>query len=246
MRLKEFLLFSFIFVVIVSCEKNNSAAADTASTGKGGSMARFTIAAGHLYLADYNTVEVYDISGGNAIKKTSVPVDWGVETIFPYKDKLFIGSSVGMFIYSIADPANPVKLGSALHVRSCDPVVADDRYSYVTLRGSGLCGAAQDGLYIYDIKDIMKPKQLSLLPLQSPYGLGLKDSVVFVCRANYGLTAVNVKNPSNPKEMYTLKDGFFLDVIPIGELLVCYVIDGLLLYDISDPGKITKLGNLDY
>jgi len=246
MRLKEFLIFSFIFVVIISCEKNDAASADAASTGKGGSMARFTIAANHLYLADYNAVEVYDISGGNAIKKTRVPVDWGVETIFPYKDKLFIGSSNGMFIYSIADPANPVKLGSALHVRSCDPVVADDNYSYVTLRGSGQCGAAQDGLYIYDIKDILKPKQLSLLPLQSPYGLGMKDSVVFVCRANNGLTAVNVKDPSKPKEMYTVKDGNFVDVIPFDQLLICYVSKGILLYDASDPGKIVKLGNVNY
>jgi hypothetical protein len=46
--------------------------------------------------------------------------------------------------------------------------------------------------------------------------------------------------------MYTMKDGNFIDVIPIDDLLVCYVLDGLLLYDISDPGKITKLGNLNY
>jgi len=235
-----------MFVVIVSCEKNTANSADAASTGKGGSMARFTIAANHLYLADYNTIEVYDISGGTATKKTSVQVDWGVETIFPYKDKLFIGSVNGMFIYSIADPSNPVKLGSALHVRSCDPVVADDKYSYVTLRGSGTCGAAEDGLYIYDITDVLKPKQLSLLRLQSPYGLGMKDSVMFVCRASNGLTAVNVKDPSNPKVMYTVKDGNFIDVIPIDQLLICYVLNGILLYDASDPGKIVKLGNMNY
>ena len=246
MRFKQFVIVIFLFVVIVSCEKNGGTAADASSTGKGGSMARFTIAANHLYLADYNALEVYDISGGNATKKASVPLDWGVETIFPYKDKLFIGSTNGMFIYSIADPANPVKLGSAQHVRSCDPVVADEKYSYVTLRGSGQCGAAQDGLYIYDIKDVLRPKQLSLLPLQSPYGLGLVDSVVFVCRADKGLTAVNVKDPVNPKEMYTVKDANFLDVIPIDQLLICYVLDGILLYDASDLKKIVKLGNLNY
>ena len=243
--MKQFFLINFLFILVVSCEKGDTAAAETASTGKGGSMARFTIAANHLYLADYNHIEVYDISGGTAVKKNPVHIGFGVETIFPYKDKLFIGSVDGMFIYSIANPSQPVKLGSARHVRSCDPVVADDKYSYVTLRGNG-CGAAQDGLYIYDINDIMKPTQISLLPLQSPYGLGLKDSVVFVCRANYGLTAVNVKDPRNPKEMYTLKEANFVDVIPLDDLLICYVTDGLLLYDISNLEKITKLGNVKY
>src|SRR5262245_5900912 len=124
MYIRHLILLCFLFIIIISCEKNNTAAADAAanSTGKGGSMARFTIAANHLYLADYSTIEVFDISGSSVVKKNSVNVGFAVETIFPYKDKLFIGSRDGMFIYSITNPANPVKLGSALHLRSCDPV----------------------------------------------------------------------------------------------------------------------------
>ena len=246
MHIRNWIVFGILFILIISCEKNNSAAADASSTGKGGSMARFTIASNHLYLVDYSNIEVYDISGGTAVKKNRISVGFGVETIFPYKDKLFIGSRDGMFIYSIADPSLPKLLGSALHVRSCDPVVADDNYSYVTLQGSGRCGAAQDGLYIYDIKDVMKPKQLSLLPLNSPFGLGLQDSVVFICRGSNGLTAVNVKNPSNPKVMYTMNDATYIDVIPYDQLLICYVSDGLLLYDISNLEKIIKMGNVNY
>jgi hypothetical protein len=246
MHVRQLIVLGFLFLVMISCEKNNSEAADATSTGKGGSMARFTIAANHLYLVDYSTIEIFDISGVTAVWKNKVFNGFGIETIFPYKDKLFIGSRDGMFIYSITDPAKPVMLGSARHVRSCDPVVADDKNSYVTLRGGNACGPAQDGLYIYDIKDIMNPKQLSLLPLQSPFGLGLKDSVVFVCRGSYGLTAVNVKNPSLPKEMYTVKDANFVDVITMDQLLICYVTDGLLLYDISNLEKIEKLGNMKY
>ena len=88
------LLFALLFFII-ACEKNNAGAADAASTGKGGSLARFTIAANHLYLADFSTIEVYDITGTTAIKKNSVNVGFAVETIFPYKDKLFIGSRDG-------------------------------------------------------------------------------------------------------------------------------------------------------
>ena len=51
-------------------------------------------------------------------------VDWQVETIYPFKDKLFIGSNNGMYIYDInSSPGNPVKVGEFTHARSCDPVL---------------------------------------------------------------------------------------------------------------------------
>ena len=59
---------------------------------------------------------------------------WNVETIFPFKDKLFIGSQNGMFVYNINNADNPSLVGQFSHVQSCDPVIADDDYAYVTLR----------------------------------------------------------------------------------------------------------------
>jgi hypothetical protein len=237
----------FLLSLIVACTKDGGNAADSPGTGTGGSLARFTIAANHLYLADYSTIEVYDLADpADPVKKTSVNVGFGVETIYPYLDKLFIGSRDGMFIYSIADPANPVKLGEAHHVRSCDPVIANNTIAYVTLQGGSPCGPAEDGLYIYDIINITAPVQKSLFPISTPLGLGLKDSVVFVCRGGSGLSLVNVKNPSSPKLMYTVNDGNFKDVIPYDNLLICYVSTGLQVYDISNLEKIVKIGTVNY
>ena len=233
------------FLILISCDKGMTSSADS-GTGTGGSMARFTIVGNYLYLVDYSNLEVYDISLGYARKKSSVFIGFMIETIFPYNDKLFIGSRDGMFIYSLSDPKRPQKIGAARHLRSCDPVVANDSVSYVTLRSGQACGVVTDGLYIYDIKDISNPKLLNLMQLSTPYGLGLKDSVVFVCRDAAGLTAVNVKNPSNPKELYTIKDGEFIDVIPYENLLICYVKSGLLLYDVSNPARIMKVANMMY
>jgi hypothetical protein len=237
----------FLLLLIVACTKDGGKAADSSGTGTGGSLARFTIAANHLYLADYSTIEVYDLADpANPVKKTSVNVGFGVETIYPYKDKLFIGSWDGMFIYSIADPSNPVKLGEARHVRSCDPVTANDTIAYVTLQGGSACGPAEDGLYIYDITNITAPVQKSLFPISTPLGLGLKDSVVFVCRGSSGLSLVNVKDPASPKLMYTVDDGNFKDVIPYDNLLICYVSTGLQIYDISNLKNIIKVGTVNY
>jgi hypothetical protein len=240
---------AFIIISFAACSKETGVDASSASgTGKGGSLARFTIAANHLYLADYATVEVYDINDpANPVKKNSVSVDFGIETIFPYQDKLFIGSTTGMFIYSITNPASPVKLAEARHVRSCDPVVANGTTAYVTLRGGSPCGPAEDGLYIYDITNVSSPVQKSLLRISTPYGLGVKDTIVYVCRGSNGLSVVNVKNPSSPKLMYTITEGNnFNDVIPYGNLLICYIKAGLLIYDITNPNQLIKLGTVLY
>src|SRR5688572_19667330 len=216
MYCRKILLFVCVLLLFnASCTKEGGSSADASSgTGKGGSLARFTITGNYLYLADWNSLRVFDISNPLLpIEKPQIPIGFGIETIFPYKNKLFIGAATGMYVYSIADPAAPVKLSSVMHMRSCDPVVSNDTISYVTLRGNN-CGPAESGLYIYDIKNISSPLLLKPLPLSSPYGLGLVDSVVFVCRGSNGLTAVNVKTPSDPKIIYTKNDGFYLDVIP--------------------------------
>ncbi len=247
MRFNKILLFVLSSALLAACSKETASADGASAGGKGGSLARFTVVGNYLYLADYNTLEVYDVTTpAAAVKVRSVPIGFGVETLFPYGDKLFIGAQEGMYIYSLAAPDNPQKLGEARHVRTCDPVVANDTTAYVTLRGSGTCGAATDGLYTYDIKTITAPVQKSLLPLSTPYGLGLQDTVVFVCRSTGGLTAVNVKNAGAPREMYTLKDGDYRDVIPYGDVLICYVRTGIILYDMKNLDSLVQLGTFKY
>lgn len=247
MRFKNRLLFFLFATVLAACSKETASSDGAGAVGKGGSLARFTVVGNYLYLADYSTLEVYDITTpAAAVKVRSVPIGFGVETLFPYGDKLFIGAQEGMYIYSLAAPDNPQKLGEARHVRTCDPVVANDTTAYVTLRGSGICGAATDGLYTYDIKTITTPVQKSLLPLSTPYGLGLQDTVVFVCRSTEGLTAVSVKNAAAPRAMYTLKDGDYRDVIPYGDVLICYVRTGIILYDMKNLDSLVQLGSFKY
>ncbi|HZH01350.1 MAG TPA: hypothetical protein VEY32_09725 [Flavisolibacter sp.] len=235
-----------IFILFFSCSKENGAA-DSVTSGKGGSLARFTTVGNYLYIADHSGINVFDINDPMKIeKKGNVWVGFGIETIFPYKDKLFIGSVDGMYIYSLENPVQPKKLGEARHLRSCDPVVANDSMAYVTLRGGNRCGPATDGLYTYNITNITAPAQKSLLPLTNPYGLGLVDTVVFVCRGNNGLTAVDVKQSQSPKQMYTLKDADYFDVIPYDKLLICYVNTGILLYDVSNLKQPVKMGSYQY
>ena len=242
--MRKIFVFLFAVIFVVSCEKAaEGTAALASSNGTGGSLARFTIIGNYLYLADNNSLITYSISNGSSPRETSrISVGFGIETIYPYKNNLFIGSRDGMFIYSVASPDKPILSGSARHVRSCDPVVANDSIAFVTLKGGNACGPAQDGLYIYNIKNIASPVQIHLMPLAKSTGLGLKDTTLFVAREDNGLEVINVKNPLLPVKKLTIKDGIYYDVIALNNLLVCMVKTGILLYDISDVNNI-KLVN---
>ena len=110
------------------------------NVGIGGSMARFTIYDNFLYTVDNSDMRLFDLSEATEPEKSqTIPLGWGIETIFPYGDKLFIGAQNGMHIYDNVNPANPVRLSTYEHVQSCDPVVVRDDYAFVTLRSGNEC-----------------------------------------------------------------------------------------------------------
>jgi len=75
------------------------------SPGIGGSSARFTISNNTLYIVDESKLNVYDISTpANPNKVTDKTLGWSIQTIFPYKDHLFIGSNSAVYIYDNSNP----------------------------------------------------------------------------------------------------------------------------------------------
>jgi hypothetical protein len=157
-----------------------------------------------------------------------------METIYPYKNRLFIGSKTGIYIYSLDQPALPKLIGEAKHGRSCDPVVANDSVSYSTLKGSSSCGPATSGLYVYDVKNLNSPVLKKLIPLNDPSGLGLADSALYVCNLYDGIKVYDIKDAYNPIERSTVSGQGFIDVIPYEKLLICWTTAGISLYNISN------------
>jgi hypothetical protein len=231
------LAFLTISFMAWSCSKDgttNSAA--SANTGVGGSLAKFTIVGNFLYAVDNHYLYSYDISNAsNPVKTNTSALNFDIETIYPFNNRLFIGTRTGLYIYSIDTPSIPSKIGEARHARSCDPVVANDSVAFVTLKGSSWCGPATSGLYVHNIKNIFQPALIKTVSINSPEGLGLKDSVLYVCCNNDGLKVFNVINPANPVEIKTLTGEYFRDVIPYGDLLICFISTGIILYDITNP-----------
>ncbi|WP_205512356.1 LVIVD repeat-containing protein [Longitalea arenae] len=243
-QLLSFVLLSVVLLAVVQCNKATSSGK---FTGSGGSTARFAISGDHLYTVDKSNLKVFSIAdAADPVLKNTVPVGFEIETIYPFKDKLFIGSTSVVHIFSVDDPENPQKLSTAISpevIRRCDPVVAKDTVAYATLRTNGVCGGAQSILAAYDIKDLTKPVQKASYPVSEPYGLGYADTALYVCNRD-GLYVFNISSAFSPQLTKKISDGWYLDVIPYYNTLICQVQDGMNLFDISnrmEPGLITKI-----
>lgn len=231
----------FIFVA-----EFNSAAGSTGktNTGTGGSLARFMVYDEFLYTVDNYSLRMFTVTTpSNPSMVKEMYVGWNIETLFPYENKLFLGSTTGMYIYSLADPANPMYISEFRHASSCDPVVVSGDYAYVTLRAGNLCGDNNSQLDVIDIKDIKNPVLVKEYPMEEPYGLGVDDPLLFVCDGSAGLKIYNAADPLaiDEHKIAQYKDIQAFDVIPIGEVLILIGTDGLYQYDYSDPENIHEI-----
>jgi hypothetical protein len=230
------LIAIIILALFTSCNKESQNNSINQGTGAGGSTARFTIAGNYLYTVDRSSLKSFLISDpNNPVFKSKTDIGINIETIFPYQDKLFIGSSSTMYIFSLADPATPHQIGSATYqVRmSCDPVVVKDSVTYATLRADGPCGWGISSLVVYDVSNLSSPVLRNTIPLTSPHGLGISGNALYVCNGENGLTVFDVSNPFAPNQVSEIHDKIFYDVIPYDNVLICQVSDGFALYDIG-------------
>jgi hypothetical protein len=165
-------------------------------TGVAGSMARFSLISNHLYVVDNTTMTVLSLANPLAPSEVNeINLGWGIETIFPYEDKLFIGSNSGMFIYDNSNPANPTFLSAFAHARACDPVVVKDNYAYVTLRDGTTCQGFNNQLDLVDITDLLNPVLEKTYPMDNPHGLAIRNNTLFICEGDSGLKSFDITDP---------------------------------------------------
>lgn len=241
------ILCVFGAAIFVSCNKGDSASSNP--VGAGGSTARMTLVGNYLYVVNNAELQTYDVTNpSQALLLSSQNVGWNIETIFPYRDKLFIGSQTGMFVFDNSNPKKPVLQGQAQHFRACDPVVADDDYAYVTLRSTNNgCGGTLNQLNIYNIAGVkvMTPSLVSTLVMPEPHGVGNKGNTLYVCMGEVGLNVIDVADKTKPKVIKTIDDDEnYIDVIPYEDVLIAYVQGGIVLFDISNPVNPVKVSTI--
>ncbi|MDX2250178.1 MAG: hypothetical protein SF052_25570 [Bacteroidia bacterium] len=215
-------------------------------TGVGGSLARFTIVNDYLYAVTWTDLEVFDITDmAHPQSVREVPIGWDIETIFPTNNRLFIGAMSGMFIYSLDNPTNPTYLSQFSHVRSCDPVVVENDYAFVTLKNESgnVCDGFANQLDVINISDLTKPNLEYTYSMTAPSGLGIRNGVLFICDGSAGLKVYDATDVSkiNKNLLAQFSDIQVTDVIPLHNLLLAIGKGGLYQYDYSDLQDIKQI-----
>ncbi|GEO08956.1 LVIVD repeat-containing protein [Segetibacter aerophilus] len=222
-------------------------ASNKAAIGISGSMARFTLLNNYLYTVTENALNVFNISQPqNPVFSNKINLPFGIETIYPFKSNLFIGSQTGMLIYGIANPAQPLQAGSFSHVRVCDPVIAEDNYAFVTLSSGTRCGGFTNQLDVVNIQDIQNPKLVKSYPLTNPHGLSKDGNTLFICDGSAGLKVFDATDVNNIKLLQTIAGMETYDIITVNGLAMVVAKDGLYEFDYSDKNKVQQISKISY
>ncbi|MEO0731270.1 MAG: hypothetical protein AAFZ52_00430 [Bacteroidota bacterium] len=221
------------------------------TVGQGGSLARFTIINGTLYAVDDQHLKAFTLADPHQPDYVqNVNIGWGIETIFPYEDKVFIGTQTGMQIFSIADPLNAEHLSTFEHVLSCDPVVVNDDKAYVTLWGGRDCGSTGDQLEIIDVSDPRNPESLQITPMSSSHGLGVAEGKLFLCSQWEGFRVFDLDGEGLlGDELAHEQDIVARDVIVLPQnndlIVLGYGREGIQQYKYTDAGALTATSRID-
>lgn len=226
-------------------------AAAPVGSGKAGSMTRFAIKDNNLYVIAPTELKIYGLSSSNVqhlsdVSLTSLNTE--AETLFPYKDLLFVGAMDGMVIMDNKNPSNPVQIGHYSHMRSCDPVVANDNFAYVSLNNdvNNPCDGYSNQIDIINIETPSNPNLTRTYQMTQPKGIGIDNNILFVCDGKDGLKVFDANFPETLKDhqLASFGDMKGYDLIPNEGVLIMVGKDGIAQYDYSDVKNIKLLSKM--
>lgn len=237
-------------VVFLSADMVQSASANgnnksspLAAVGIGGSYARFALVDQYLYTIDHSLMRSWSTLGSCPTRIDSVWVGWNIETIFPWKDKLFVGSQTGVFIFDNSTPQRPVMEAQFVHATGCDPVVCDDKNAYVTIHDGTTCNGTFNQLDILDIENLPSVQLEKTYAMKRPFGLAIDEKHLYLC--DEGLKIFDKTDPLNLKSLSHTRGFDAYDVIALSpEQLLLIGADGFYQFDVSDPANPKELSRI--
>ena len=246
--MKKISIYLGALLFSVACTGNLSVSPDggIGPLSEGGSTAKFTISGNYLYTIDTRNLTTFDISDEEEIvllhKLTLNTIQ--LETIFPFGDELYLGSTTGVLIVSIATPSRPEFISEYQHVLSCDPVVTNGEYAYVTLRSGNNCGQVDDELQVIDLADIRNPNIVARHRLESPRGLALNGEILYVCDA--GIKAFDVSDLDNIRLVSQIPGIPANDVLYYNNQILVTADNCFYQFNVTNKTTFTEIGHFAY
>ena len=184
-----------------------------------GTVNRVAYSQDHVYILGQNDLKIIaDSPALFEVVNADNFVHFGndMETIFPYDNKLFIGSRSSMDVYDLSDAENPKYVYSFQHATSCDPVLPVEDAAYVTLRTADFspCPGNINALVVIDISDLNNASQVMEIQMASPYGMTFFNDQLFVGEGENGLRIFNATNKLAPELIVWDKSIKAYDVLP--------------------------------
>lgn len=246
--MKKILLYLVLGLFFTSCGYESGIGPNVIGGGisQGGSTAKFAISGNYLYSIDNTNLSTFDISNESEIRfLNKIPLNARkLETIFPYAEQLYLGSTTGVLIISISNPAVPVFLSEYQHVLSCDPVVTNGAYAYVTLRSGDFCGQVDDELQVIDLADIRNPQIVARHSLTSPRGLALNGGILYVC--DDGIKVFDISDVANIRQINHIPNIPANDVIYYNNQILVTAENGFYQFNVSDNLAFLEIGHYAY
>jgi hypothetical protein len=213
--------------------------------GISGSMARFSVVNNFMYCVNHYQLRSFNISNAaNPQATANIDIGWDIETIYPFRNKLFIGSQSGMFIYDISNPATPVREGAFTHARACDPVITDGDYAYVTLHDGTVCQGFSNQLDVINVANVSAPSLLRSYTMTHPHGLSKDGNLLFICDGRDGLKMYDATVPGAIVLKKHITGIETYDAIAWNNNLIVVAKDGLYQYDYSHPNNLVQRSKL--
>jgi len=218
------------------------------NTGTGGSMASFTILNNFLYTVNDYMLKNFDIQNpaDPQLDRTANIGIGAAETIFPLKNKLFIGTAIGMLIFDVSDVSvPPVLTGQFWHATTCDPVIADGNYAYLTLRSGTRCQGFSNEMDVLDIKSsLSNPSLIKMYAMANPYGLAKDGNLLFVCDGADGLKIFDATNPESIQLKKQIKGFETYDVILKNKIAIVVASNGLFEFNYANINNIQQVSKI--
>ncbi len=215
-----------------------------AGAGIAGSYSRFGQYDNYLYCVDNNNLRPFSLGNPSCpAPQPAVFIGWNIETIFPWKDQLFVGSQTGVFIFNVSNPAAPVQIASFSHATGCDPVVCDEENAYVTIHDGTTCNGTFNQLDVIDIRNLPNAFLRISYPMTKPKGLSVLGNYLYLC--DDGLKIFDKTNPLEIKQLSHVRNIETYDAIALdGNHLLVIGADGFYQFDVSDPAAPRQISHI--
>jgi hypothetical protein len=237
MRYVRIILPIIFLATIIGCEDASNDATGRESTGQAGSMTRYTIQGNYLYVVTDRSLKTYLVLNETFSELETQELGFGLETIFSTPGYLYLGANDGMYIYDISNPSRPEFVFRYAHILACDPVVVQGNRAYITLRSdANACGRSVNELQIVDITDRHNPHLIINYPMESPRGLAVDGSYLFLCEGPAGLKVFDISNELNIQELQHLESIHSYDVIARTGRLTVTGEDGIFQFQYPSGG----------